>query len=34
MEEILVFSDNKTGEKVGMYYNAWLFQMHTGEVCT
>lgn len=25
MEEILVFSDNKTGEKVGMYYNAWLF---------
>jgi hypothetical protein len=25
MEELLVFSDNKTGEKVGMYYNAWLF---------
>ena len=25
MEEILVFSDNKTGKKVGMYYNAWLF---------
>lgn len=25
MEELLVFSDNKTGEKIGMYYNAWLF---------
>ena len=25
MEELLVFSDNKTDEKVGMYYNAWLF---------
>lgn len=25
MEEILVFSDNKTGKKVGMHYNAWLF---------
>ena len=25
MEELLVFSDNKTSEKVGMYYTAWLF---------
>ena len=25
MDEILVFSDNKTGDKVGVYYNAWLF---------
>ena len=25
MDEILVFSDNKTGDKVGVYYNTWLF---------
>ena len=25
MDELLVFSNNKTGDKVGVYYNAWLF---------
>ena len=25
MDELLVFSDNKTGDKVGVYYNTWLF---------
>ena len=25
MDEILVFSDNKTGDKVGVYYNTWIF---------
>jgi len=25
MDELLVFSNNKTGDKVGVYYNTWLF---------
>ena len=25
MDELLVFSNNKTGDKVGIYYNTWLF---------
>lgn len=25
MDELLIFTDNKTGDKVGMYYNVWLF---------
>ena len=25
MDELLVFSNNKTGDNVGIYYNTWLF---------
>ena len=25
MEELLIFKDAKTGDKVGIYYNIWLF---------
>ena len=25
MDELLVFSDNKTGDKAGVYYNTWIF---------
>lgn len=25
MDELLIFTDNKTGDKIGMYYNAWRF---------
>jgi hypothetical protein len=25
MDELLIFTDNKTGDKVGIYYNTWLF---------
>lgn len=25
MDELLIFKDVKTGDKVGIYYNIWLF---------
>lgn len=25
MDELLNFTDNETGDKVGIYYNTWLF---------
>lgn len=25
MDELLIFTDNETGDRVGMYYNTWLF---------
>lgn len=27
MNELLIFKEAKSGEKVGIYYNAWLFIM-------